>query len=56
MDRLNDTQVKNLNGNDRLRARRMGSFDPSHTLAMVSNKLPTIQGRYAPQRRKPPVL
>jgi putative DNA primase/helicase len=47
-DRLNDEQVKNLTGNDRLRARRMRedewSFDPSHTLAMCSNHLPTIRG------------
>ena len=47
-DRLNDEQVKNLTGNDRLRARRMRedewSFDPSHTLVMVSNHLPAIRG------------
>lgn len=42
-DRLNDEQVKNLTGNDRLRARRMRedewSFDPTHTLVLVSNHL-----------------
>ena len=43
-DSLNEAQVKNLTGNDRLRARRMRedewSFDPSHTLIMVTNNLP----------------
>jgi len=47
-DRLNDEQVKNLTGNDRLRARRMRedewSFNPTHTLVMVSNNLPAIRG------------
>jgi len=47
-DRLNDEQVKNLTGGDRLRARRMRedewSFNPSHTLAMFSNHRPTIEG------------
>jgi len=47
-DRLNEEQVKNLTGNDRLRARRMRedewSFDPTHTLMIVSNHLPTIRG------------
>jgi putative DNA primase/helicase len=48
-DRLNDEQVKNLTGGDRLRARRMRedewSFDPSHTLVMFSNHRPNVQGQ-----------
>jgi putative DNA primase/helicase len=47
-DSLSESQVKNLTGNDRLRARRMRedewSFDPSHTLIMVTNVLPRIEG------------
>ena len=46
--RINEEQVKNLTGNDRLAARRMREdewhFDPSHTLVMFSNILPTING------------
>jgi putative DNA primase/helicase len=46
--RIDEEQVKNLTGNDRLAARRMRedewSFDPSHTLVMFSNSLPTIRG------------
>ena len=48
-DRLNDEQVKNLTGGDRLRARRMRedewAFDPSHTLVMFSNHRPRVQGQ-----------
>jgi putative DNA primase/helicase len=46
--KINEEQVKNLTGNDRLAARRMRedewNFDPSHTLVMFSNILPTIKG------------
>ena len=45
---INEEQVKNLTGNDRISARKMyqdeWSFDPSHTLVLFSNFLPTIQG------------
>ena len=48
-DRLNATQVKNLTGGDRLRARRMRedewSFIPSHTLCMFSNYRPEVSGQ-----------
>ena len=48
-DRLNDAQVKNLTGGDRLRARRMRedewSFLPSHTLATFSNHRPRVGGQ-----------
>ena len=48
-DRLNDEQIKNLTGGDRLRARRMRedewSFDPSHTLVMFSNHRPRVRGQ-----------
>jgi len=45
---INEDQVKHLTGNDRISARRMRedewAFWPSHTLAVVSNFLPTIRG------------
>jgi putative DNA primase/helicase len=45
---LNDAQVKNLTGGDRMRCRRMKedpwSFDPTHTLVMFSNYKPEIHG------------
>lgn len=45
---LNEEQVKNLTGGDRLRARQMRqdfwSFDPTHTLILFSNHKPTIKG------------
>lgn len=48
-DVLDDEQVKNLTGGDRLSGRRMREdpweFQPSHTLVMFSNHRPTIQGR-----------
>jgi len=48
-DRLNDEQVKNLTGGDRLRARRMRedewAFSPSHTLVMFSNHRPRVRGQ-----------
>ncbi len=48
-DRLDDAQVKNLTGGDRLRARRMRedewSFAPSHTLCMFSNYRPKVRGQ-----------
>jgi putative DNA primase/helicase len=48
-DRLNDAQVKNLTGTDRLCARRMRedewAFAPSHTLVMFSNHRPRVQGQ-----------
>ncbi len=48
-DRLNDEQIKNLTGGDRLRARRMRedewAFAPSHTLVMFSNHRPRVQGQ-----------
>jgi putative DNA primase/helicase len=46
---LNDEQVKNLTGGDRLTGRRMREdpweFWPTHTLIMFSNHKPTVQGR-----------
>lgn len=46
---LNDEQVKNLTGGDRLEGRRMREdpwgFWPSHTLVLFSNHKPTVQGR-----------
>jgi putative DNA primase/helicase len=48
-DVLDDEQVKNLTGGDRLSGRRMREdpweFNPSHTLIMFSNHRPTISGR-----------
>jgi putative DNA primase/helicase len=48
-DTLDDEQVKNLTGGDRLSGRRMREdpweFQPTHTLVMFSNHKPTIQGR-----------
>jgi putative DNA primase/helicase len=48
-DRLNDEQVKNLTGGDRLRVRRMRedewAFTPSHTLVMFSNHRPDVRGQ-----------
>ena len=45
---LNESQVKNLTGGDRLSARRMREdeweFAPSHTLVMFSNHRPEIRG------------
>ena len=45
---LDDEQVKNLTGGDRLRGRRIRedpwSFNPSHTLVMFSNHRPRVQG------------
>ena len=47
-DRLDETQVKNLTGGDRLRARRMRedewSFRPSHTAFLHTNHPPRIRG------------
>jgi len=47
-DWLNESQVKNLTGGDRLSARRMREdeweFDPTHTLVMFSNHRPEIRG------------
>lgn len=47
-DRLDETQVKNLTGGDRLRARRMRedewSFKPSHTAFLHTNHKPRIRG------------
>jgi putative DNA primase/helicase len=46
---LNDEQVKNLTGGDRLSGRRMREdpwgFWPTHTLVMFSNHKPNVQGR-----------
>ncbi len=46
---LNDEQVKQYTGGDRLRGRRMRedpwSFAPSHTLVMFSNHRPRVQGQ-----------
>jgi putative DNA primase/helicase len=46
---LNDEQVKNLTGGDRLEGRRMREdpweFWPTHTLIMFSNHKPAVQGR-----------
>jgi putative DNA primase/helicase len=48
-DTLDDEQVKNLTGGDRLSGRRMREdpweFEPSHTLVMFSNHKPAVQGR-----------
>jgi putative DNA primase/helicase len=48
-DVLNDEQVKQLTGGDRLSGRRMREdeweFDPTHTLVMFSNHKPQVQGR-----------
>jgi putative DNA primase/helicase len=47
--RLNESSVKNLTGGDRIRARRMRedpwSFDPTHSLWLLTNHLPQIRGR-----------
>jgi putative DNA primase/helicase len=46
---LNDEQIKNLTGGDRLSGRRMREdpwgFWPTHTLVMFSNHKPNVQGR-----------
>lgn len=46
--RLATATVKRLTGGDKIRARRMRQdffeFDPSHTLVMVTNKLPQVAG------------
>jgi putative DNA primase/helicase len=46
---LDDEQVKNLTGGDRLKGRRMREdpweFWPTHTLIMFSNHKPTVRGR-----------
>ena len=46
---LDDEQVKNLTGGDRLKGRRMREdpweFWPTHTLVMFSNHKPTVRGR-----------
>jgi P4 family phage/plasmid primase-like protien len=48
-ENLNDEQVKNLTGGDRLSGRRMREdpwgFWPTHTLVMFSNHKPAVQGR-----------
>jgi putative DNA primase/helicase len=48
-DTLDDEQVKNLTGGDRLSGRRMREdpweFNPTHTLVMFSNHKSAIQGR-----------
>jgi P4 family phage/plasmid primase-like protien len=48
-DVLDDEQVKNLTGGDRISGRRMHEnpweFNPSHTLVMFSNHKPAIRGR-----------
>ncbi len=48
-DTLDDEQVKNLTGGDRLQGRRMREdpweFNPTHTLVMFSNHKPAVQGR-----------
>ncbi|MDO0974024.1 phage/plasmid primase, P4 family [Mycolicibacterium frederiksbergense] len=48
-ENLDDESVKNLTGGDRLKGRRMKEdpweFWPTHTLIMLSNHLPTVQGR-----------
>jgi putative DNA primase/helicase len=48
-DVLDDEQVKNLTGGDRLSGRRMREdpweFQPTHTLVMFSNHKPAIKGR-----------
>jgi len=47
--KLAEASVKNLTGNDRIRARRMRedpwAFDPSHSLWLQTNHLPEITGR-----------
>lgn len=47
--RLNETMVKELTGNDRIRARRMREdfweFSPTHKLIMATNHKPRITGR-----------
>lgn len=47
-DKLSEDQIKNLTGNDRLKARRMREdrwyFDPTHTLVMHTNFRPRIVG------------
>ena len=47
-DWLNEAQVKNLTGGDRLKAWRMREdeweFDPTHTMVMFSNHRPEIRG------------
>lgn len=46
--RLDETQVKELTGGDRVKARRMREdywhFQPTHKLWLVANHLPTIRG------------
>lgn len=54
--RLHEERVKALTGGDRVKARRMRedywSFDPTHTLFLLTNHLPDIRGReYAIWRR-----
>jgi putative DNA primase/helicase len=48
-DELDDEQVKNLTGGDRLSGRRMREdpweFNPTHTLVMFSNHKPAVKGR-----------
>jgi putative DNA primase/helicase len=48
-DVLDDEQVKNLTGGDRLSGRRMREdpweFQPTHTLVMFSNHKPSVRGR-----------
>ncbi|MGK7312555.1 MAG: phage/plasmid primase, P4 family [Candidatus Longimicrobiales bacterium M2_2A_002] len=49
--RLAEASVKNLTGGDRIRARRMREdpwgFEPTHSLWLLTNHLPEIQGRDA---------
>lgn len=46
--RLNESQIKELSGNDRIRARRMREdpweFQPTHTLVMATNHKPVVRG------------
>lgn len=48
-DHLNEAEIKNITGGDRLRARRMRedewSFWPSHTLCLMTNHRPAVEGR-----------
>jgi putative DNA primase/helicase len=48
-EHLNEAQVKNLTGSDRINGRRLyedpWEFDPSHSLWLQTNYLPEIQGR-----------
>ena len=48
-EHLNEAQVKNLTGNDRINGRRLyedpWEFDPTHSLWLQTNYLPEIQGR-----------